>query len=130
MSFINKNELPLTEKVVDYSQNEVHLLEGLKNYSQKDIACFDVPGHVKEQGVDILNEYLGEKVMKMDINSSPLMDNIASPNGIIKKSQELLASAYGSDEAFFITNGTTGAIQAMILSTINPGDKILLPRNI
>ncbi|MGL5312533.1 MAG: aminotransferase class I/II-fold pyridoxal phosphate-dependent enzyme, partial [Peptostreptococcaceae bacterium] len=45
-------------------------------------------------------------------------------------SQELLASAYGSDEAFFITNGTTGAIQAMILSTINPGDKILLPRNI
>lgn len=130
MIFINKNELLLTEKKEDYSQDKVHLLDGLKDYSHMDIACFDVPGHVRDQGVDILNEYLGEKIMKMDINSSPLMDNIANPNGIIKKSQQLLAHAYGADESFFITNGTTGAIQAMILSTINPGDKILLPRNI
>lgn len=130
MSFINDNQFTLSENIIDYSQDKVYLLEGLKNYSQKDIACFDVPGHVRDQGVEILNEYLGENVMKMDVNSSPLMDNISKPNGIIKKSQKLLALAYGSDEAFFITNGTTGAIQAMILSTINPGDKILIPRNI
>lgn len=130
MDLIDKNELYSIRNQKDYSQEEVYLLEGLRNYSQMNIACFDVPGHVKDQGVDILNEYFGEKVMKMDINSSPLMDNIASPSGIIEKSQELLAAAYGSDEAFFITNGTTGAIHAMILSTINPGDKILIPRNI
>ncbi|MGL6107109.1 aminotransferase class I/II-fold pyridoxal phosphate-dependent enzyme [Romboutsia sp.] len=130
MNFIDKKEASLISKSKCYSQEEVYLLDGLKKYSLKEIACFDVPGHVKEQGVDILNKYFGEQVMKMDINSSPLMDNIATPNGIIKKSQELLANAYNADDAFFITNGTTGAIHAMILSTINPGDKVILPRNI
>ncbi|MGL5642388.1 MAG: aminotransferase class I/II-fold pyridoxal phosphate-dependent enzyme, partial [Paraclostridium sp.] len=38
--------------------------------------------------------------------------------------------AYKADDAFFITNGTTGAIHAMILSVIKPNDKLLLPRNI
>ena len=58
------------------------------------------------------------------------MDNVSNPKSIIKHAQDLLAKAYKSDKAFFITNGTTGAIQIMILSTINPGDKVLLPRNI
>lgn len=115
---------------IKYSHKQVPLLSSLKDYSMKSIACFDVPGHVRHQGVDILNYYFGEDIMRMDINSSPLMDNVSNPKGIIKKSQELLADAYSSDDAFFITNGTTGAIQAMILSTINEGDKILLPRNI
>lgn len=113
-----------------YTHKHTPLLSSLKDYSIKNIACFDVPGHVRHQGVDILNDYFGENVMRMDINSSPLMDNVSNPKGIIKKSQDLLADAYNCDDAFFITNGTTGAIQAMILSTINEGDKLLLPRNI
>lgn len=109
---------------------EIPLLDNLKKYSMKDISCFDVPGHVKSQGVKVLNDYFGENIMSMDINSSPRMDNVSNPKSIIKESQNLLAKAYKSDKAFFITNGTTGAIQIMILATINPGDKVLLPRNI
>lgn len=106
------------------------LLKALREYSSMDIACFDVPGHVKNQGVEVLNDYFGEEVMKMDINSSPLMDNVSNPKTIIKESQKMLAKSYDADEAFFITNGTTGAIHAMILSVINENDKILIPRNI
>lgn len=114
--------------VKDYQ--DAPLLNSLKDYSQMDIACFDVPGHVRAQGVEVLNNYFGEDIMKMDINSSPLMDNVSNPRTIIKDAQSMLAKAYGADEAFFITNGTTGAIHAMILSIINQGDKILIPRNI
>lgn len=115
---------------VELSYECAPLLESLKEYSKRDIACFDVPGHVKNRGVDILNKYLGENLMKMDINSSPTMDNVSNPTGVIKNAQDLLAQAYMADEAFFITNGTTQAIHAMILSIINPGEKVLLPRNI
>lgn len=115
---------------VGLSEEKAPLLQGLKNYSNRNIACFDVPGHVKNKGVKVLNDFLGDNVMKMDINSSPYMDNVAKPNGIIKEAQDLLAQAYECDKAFFVTNGTTQAIQAMILSIINPNDKILLPRNI
>ena len=89
-----------------------------------------MPGHVKNKGVKLLNKFFGDNLMKMDINSSPNMDNVSNPSGVIKKSQELFAQAYDCDKAFFVTNGTTQAIQAMILSVINPDDKILLPRNI
>ncbi|MGL5331129.1 MAG: hypothetical protein ACRDD7_17835, partial [Peptostreptococcaceae bacterium] len=88
-------------------QEKIPLLHGLKEYSNKDIACFDVPGHVRHQGVKLLNEYFGENIMKMDINSSPMMDNVSNPNGIIKESKKLLAKAYNADDAFLITNGTT-----------------------
>ncbi len=108
----------------------IPLLSSLKNYSDMDISCFDVPGHVRSQGVSILNEYFGSEIMNMDINSSPFMDNVASPNGIIKKAQELLANSYNAYKSFFITNGTTQAIHVMILSMLKPGDKILLPRNV
>lgn len=114
----------------ELEHEEIPLLYNLKEYSNKSISCFDVPGHVKNKGVEILNTYFGEDLMSMDINSSPQMDNVSNPKSIIKEAQELLAKAYKSDKAFFITNGTTCAIQTMILSTINPGDKVLLPRNI
>ncbi len=115
---------------IELSEEDLPLLSGLKDYSNRPISCFDVPGHVKNKGVKVLNEFLGDNIMKMDINSSPYMDNVSKPNGIIKKAQELLAEAYGCDKAFFVTNGTTQAIHTMILSIINPNDKILLPRNI
>lgn len=115
---------------LELSEDNIPLLQKLKDYSNRNIACFDVPGHVKNKGVKVLNEFLGENVMKMDINSSPYMDNVSKASGVIKKSQDLLAKAYECDKAFFVTNGTTQAIQTMILSVINPNDKILLPRNI
>ncbi len=114
----------------DEIYGEIPLLHNLKKYSIKDITCFDVPGHVRNRGVKILNEYFGDDIMNMDINSSPRMDNVSNPQSIIKEAEGLLAKAYKSKHAFFITNGTTQAIHAMILATINPGDKVLLPRNI
>ena len=120
-----------TEKYKSIGYNEkIPLLSSLKKYSEMDISCFDVPGHVRSKGVSILNDYLGNEIMNMDINSSPLMDNLSNPNGIIKKAQELLANSYNAHKSFFITNGTTQAIHVMILSMLSPGDKILLPRNV
>ncbi len=53
---------------------EVPILKALSDYSNENIACFDVPGHVRDRGVKILNKYFGDNVMRMDINSSPRMD--------------------------------------------------------
>ena len=50
--------------------------------------------------------------------------------GPIKAAQELASDAYGSDASFFSIHGTSGAIQAMILSVVNDGDKIIVPRNV
>lgn len=70
--------------VVELSYECVLLLELLKEYLEKDIVCFDVFGYVKNRGVVILNKYLGESFMKMDINLLLIMDNVFVLNGIIK----------------------------------------------
>jgi arginine/lysine/ornithine decarboxylase len=42
----------------------------------------------------------------------------------------LAAEAFGAANAFFIVNGTTAAVQAMILAACKKGDKIIMPRNV
>ncbi len=106
------------------------LLHALKEYSKLDIAPFDVPGHKRGCGVPVLTDYFGAHVMQMDVNSLPVLDNASYPTGVINEAQQLLAEAYGADQAFFITNGTTSAIHCMLMSVLDPGDKVLLPRNI
>jgi lysine decarboxylase len=41
-----------------------------------------------------------------------------------------LADACGADEAFFLINGTSSGIIAMILTAVKAGEKIILPRNV
>lgn len=111
-------------------QSQIPLLSAMKDYASKDVATFDVPGHKRGRGIPVLNEYFGAQVMQFDTNSLPLLDNVGNPTGVISKAQELLADAYGADKAFFMANGSTSAIHAMLLSVLAPGDKILIPKNI
>jgi arginine/lysine/ornithine decarboxylase len=42
----------------------------------------------------------------------------------------LAADLYGADRTFFLVNGSTAGIQALLLAVTHPGEKVLLPRNI
>ena len=42
----------------------------------------------------------------------------------------LAARLYGADATYFLVNGTTCGIYAMILAAAGPGDKIIMPRNV
>jgi arginine decarboxylase len=58
------------------------------------------------------------------------LDILNNPTGVIREAHQLIADAYFADEAFFLVNGTTSGIQTMVMSSCNPGDKIILPRNV
>ena len=58
------------------------------------------------------------------------LDNLSNPVGVIKESEILAAELFESDNAFFLVNGSTSGVQNMIMSAVNPGEKIILPRNI
>ena len=111
-------------------QDRVPLLEAMKKYANCEVAQFDVPGHKRGRGVVILNEYFGKQIMRLDTNSLPLLDNVGNPTGVIKEAQAMLADAYGAKSAFFIVNGSTLAIHAMLMAVLSPGDKVLMPKNI
>lgn len=114
-----------------YNQNETPLFDALKEYVNRDTLPFHVPGHKKGVGMDKeFKSFMGDNPFKIDVTVFKLVDSLHHPDGPIKKSQELAADAYGSDACFFSIHGTSGAIQAMIMSTVKEGEKIIVPRNI
>ena len=77
-----------------------------------------------------LPEYFGKLCMELDVNSMKPLDNLGHPVSVIKDAQRLAAELFGADDAFFMVNGTTSAVQTMIWAATNRGDKIILPRNV
>lgn len=106
------------------------LYEAMKEHKLNRVVPFDVPGHKGGRGNALLTEFLGKDCLKNDVNSMKPLDNLCHPISVIKQAQELAADAFGAENAFFIVNGATGAVQAMIMSVCKRGDKIILPRNV
>jgi lysine decarboxylase len=111
-------------------QQKAPLYEAIVNYSEGRKISFHTPGHKHGRGIPkIFQQYVGEKIFRLDLSVMQEIDSLHEPNSVIKEAQILAAKAYGAEYSFFLVNGTTGGNQAMILSTCNPGDKIIIPRN-
>lgn len=111
-------------------QKRAPIVEALQEFQRMRIVPFDVPGHKRGKGNPELREFLGEKCVSIDVNSMKPLDNLGHPTSVIAEAEIIAADAFGANHAFFIVNGTTAAVQTMILATCKPGDKIIIPRNI
>lgn len=113
------------------NQDETPLFDALMEYVARDTIPFHVPGHKKGQGVDPeFKHFIGDNPFKIDVTVFKLVDSLHHPTGPIREAQALAADAYGSDATFFSIHGTSGAIQAMIMSVVGAGDTIIVPRNV
>ncbi len=111
-------------------QSRAPIYEALAKHRQNRVVPFDVPGHKGGRGNKELTDFLGEQCMKADVNSMKPLDNLCHPVSVIRDAEKLAADAFGADGAFFMVSGTTGSVQAMIMSTVKAGEKIIMPRNV
>jgi arginine decarboxylase len=111
-------------------QTSAPLKEALETLRRNKTVPFDVPGHKRGKGNPELAEFLGLRCMSVDVNSMKPLDNLCHPTGVIAEAEELAADAFGAARAFFMVGGTTSSVQAMILSSVKKGDKLILPRNV
>lgn len=112
------------------SNESMPIYEALNRYKKMRIVPFDVPGHKRGKGNKELTEFLGESCLTVDVNSMKPLDNLCHPVSVIKEAEELTAKAFKAKHAFFMVNGTTSAVQAMVLSSCKAGEKIIMPRNV
>lgn len=112
-------------------QQKTPLFTALVEHAKKNPIQFHIPGHKKGHGMDEeFKNFIGSNALSIDlINIAPL-DDLHHPHGIIKEAQELAAEAFGADYTFFSIQGTSGAIMTMVMSVCEPGDKIIVPRNV
>ncbi len=111
-------------------QDKAPIMDALNQFKRMRVVPFDVPGHKRGKGNRELTDFLGEKCMSVDVNSMKPLDNLCHPVSVIREAEQLAADAFGAEYAFFMVNGTTSAVQTMVLTACKKGDKIILPRNV
>lgn len=112
------------------NQNQTPFLDALAKYVDEKISPFDVPGHHMGNVENKFKDYLGGKTYLCDVNAPIGLDSLQHPTGVIKQAQDLMADFTGADHCFFLVNGTSSGIIAMIMSVCKAKDKIILPRNV
>ncbi|MDZ7959290.1 MAG: aminotransferase class I/II-fold pyridoxal phosphate-dependent enzyme [Aulosira sp. DedQUE10] len=113
------------------NQNQTPLLEALKACATRPHAPFYTPGHKRGEGIaQPLADLLGKAVFGVDLTELADLDHLFAPQGVIQLAQQLAAEAFGAAQTWFLVNGSTCGIEAAILATCSPGDKIILPRNV
>ena len=100
------------------------LQETLGTYERENPARFHMPGH-KGRG---LSGFWRDELRLWDVTELSGTDNLHEPNGGIAAAQESMARVYGAMASFFVVNGGTNALQAMIL-VLDETDKLLLARD-
>ncbi|MBW4525509.1 MAG: aminotransferase class I/II-fold pyridoxal phosphate-dependent enzyme [Phormidium tanganyikae FI6-MK23] len=115
----------------DSRRVRVPLLEMLTKCAQSQNAAFHTPGHKRGQGsFQAFRELIGDRALRADLPELPELDNLFAPQGAIDEAQTLAAETFKAEQTWFLINGSTCGIIAAILATCDPGDKILLPRNV
>lgn len=98
------------------------LTDKLTEYIHKDIYPFHMPGHKRKVECNV-NPYL------YDITEITGFDDLGNPQDILKRLENRIANAYGSDEAFLLINGSTSGVMSGISAVLNPKDTLLMARN-
>ena len=65
-----------------------------------------------------------------DLPELPEIGSPISQSGLIAKSQRELSEKFEAKGCFFGVNGASGLIQSAIIAMANPGETILMPRNV
>ena len=110
--------------------SELPILEGVLKYVKEENISFCMPGHKGGRGFNtpIGKEFI-ENFLKCDVTEVDGLDNLHNAEGIIKESEGLLSHFYGSKKSYFLVNGSTSGNLAMIFSSFNEGDKVIVERN-
>lgn len=105
------------------------LINGLLEYIKQNNIPFHMPGHKNNAKEFKELKIIQENIFNMDLTEVEGVDNLHSPEGIIKDAQGKLSKCFKSKESFMLVNGSTAGIYSMILGLTKPKDKIIIQRN-
>ena len=110
------------------NQHRLPFVESLKKYKEQHMIPFHTPGHKIGVGAPtLLTEWMGP-ALPYDLGLMYAIDDYHEPEHELLEAQQLAAQAFGADHTWFSINGTSGAIQMMIMSAVKEGDSIIIPR--
>jgi len=104
--------------------NRTPIYTALKEYISEDQLRLHMPGHIGGKGL-LIPEL--KAAAGLDVTEIPGLDDLHMAQGIIEEAQTLLANACGAAKSFFLLNGATSGIHALLMSLGN--SRVIVPRN-
>lgn len=100
------------------------LSESLKSYSESDFYPFHMPGHKRK-----LESGLFAEACRYDITEIDGFDNLHKPESILKEAGERAAKLYGSEETYYLVNGSTSGILSAVSAIAGRNQTLIIARN-
>lgn len=112
------------------------IVDMLVQHAKKEKISMHMPGHKAGMLFSYSHPFLTEEyssflrnlaeVAKHDVTETLGVDSLHDPKGAILKAMELTASTYGAASSFFLVNGSTCGVHAMIYSSFRRGDTVFV----
>ncbi|MBB6674882.1 aminotransferase class I/II-fold pyridoxal phosphate-dependent enzyme [Cohnella nanjingensis] len=113
------------------NHNQAPLYEALARHAGQQAKPFHVPGHKQRSlrgNPEAARSYA--PLLPLDVTELSDTDDLHHPSGPIAAAERLAADAFGAEETCFLVGGSTAGNLAMILGLCEPGDCILVQRNV
>lgn len=110
--------------------------DNLKKYAQKPVGTFHAlpvargKSIFKSEWIRDMGEFYGPTLFLAESSATTGgLDSLLEPTGTIKDAQEAAARAFGADQVFFVTNGTSTSNKMVYQALCQPGDIVIVDRN-
>lgn len=115
---------------------ETPFFTALKEYSKRPVTVFHAlpisrgNSVYKSRWISDFGDFYGRNVFLTETSATHGgLDSLLQPTGPLKKAQEKAAKAYGAEQTFFVTNGTSTSNKIVQQALIKPGDVVLVDRS-
>ncbi|MFD0962154.1 aminotransferase class I/II-fold pyridoxal phosphate-dependent enzyme [Paenibacillus chungangensis] len=121
------------------SELKAPIYEMLMKHLSKDPVSFHVPGH---RYGNALRQWIASKrlaqsdyhplisIMEIDVTELSSTDDLHHPEACIAESERLAAQCFGAEHSYLLVGGSTSGNIAIILALCQPGDLIIVQRNV
>ena len=108
----------------------------LVHYANDGSYSWHCPGHsggvafLKSPVGQMFHQFFGENLLRADVcNSVDELGQLLDHSGPVAASERNAARIFGTDELFFVTNGTSSSNKMVWHATVAPGDVVIVDRN-
>ena len=115
-------ETPFFSALVEYSQKPTGVFHALPISRGNSV--------FKSRWIKDFGDFYGRNMFLAETSATTGgLDSLLQPTGPLKKAQEMARDAYGSQQTFFVTNGTSTANKIVMQALVQPGDVVMVDRD-
>lgn len=115
-------EAPFFKALVDYSKRPTGVFHAMPISRGNSV--------FKSNWIKEMGDFYGRNIFLAETSATTGgLDSLLQPTGPLKKAQQLAAKAFGAQQTYFATNGTSTANKIVLQGMVRPGDIVLVDRD-